>query len=245
MSSIVSSIVRGIVRSVASESGGGVDLSALKAAAISLWTLNEASGSFLDLKATNHLVETGTLTRGAGKVGNAPRSSSAANFAQVTAAALSPADTSFWVSAWIKLDNTTAHQGVFGTTTGGAANGWGVRTSFAANGDIQFLVAKASVFSNYTVGNGAGGGWNLCIFGYENAAQKVWTSFNGSAITEAAHTTGCGAGGALNLFGLDFLGVSDCSIDELGVYSGDRPDASSISALYNGGVGISNAAIAA
>ena len=259
MASICRPICRSIIEPVARADGGvrviggsgptpDLALAALKAAAVSLWTLDEPTGDFIDLIGSNDLAITGPVSRGSGKVGAAVGGDSSSNrVVSVNADELSPSNTSFFVSAWVRLDNPTAHQGLFGSIRNTFSDGWALRTNPAGNGDIQVVYIRAdSVGSQPTIGNGSDGEWHLCVFGYEHAGKKVWWSFDGGAIVDQDRNEGVGASmTAFSLFGASFVGPVGVSLDEIGFYAGDRPTSQMIAALYNGGAGISNSTIAA
>lgn len=167
---------------------------------VSMWPLNEATGTRYDAYGPNHLASVNGVTQAAGKVGNA------AHFAAASLQTLGPAASNaglqigpavdFWLSCWVYLD-----------VIGAAAQ---VIISKSAPGEgagIEYSLRWTPAFSNrfrFAVGQGTGSliGVNADAFGpasagtwyhilaYHQAGTGVGIAVNGGAFTTAAGTTG-------------------------------------------------------
>jgi hypothetical protein len=211
---------------------------AIKADAVSAWSHDEA-GTLIDLIGANDLVKSGLIASEAGKIGNCSRSTSGT--ASVTAAAMSPADSSFTVAAWINV-NTDGFSGVMGSGEGG--DGWAVRIGFSTNINLLFLKGGIDGQTN-TAGNSfVAGTWFMLVIGYDHENLQRFYSFNGAAKTTAAHITGVGASGSAFRFGRGYnQDAIDTSVDE-SIFVARVLTDEEIAWLYNSGAGRAMSTIA-
>lgn len=243
MPKIMTKVFAGIFGGVFPGGGTPADpvLQELKAAAVSLWTLDEASGNFIDLIADNDLaVSGGTVQRITGKVGNATRSD-AGILVATASVGIFPADAPITIAFWFNPYSPN-FQGIMGGRYSG--NGHQIIVDFSAK--MRFYVAKASDETELIFGDVSAPGWQFAIVEYDHVGQKMRAYLNGSDTpTEIARTGGIGT--HANEFNLHnapgSAGPSDFGLDEVGVYSAILTQTQRAT-LYGAGSGISNTTIA-
>ena len=253
MASICRPICRSIVEPVARADGGvrvmggsgptpNPALAALKAAAVSLWTLDDPFFQYLDLIGSNDLTPTGTVinfNQVTGKLGNAANTLTNVHLSG-TSIGIYPENQSRFFSFWVKVGLVDA-QGLAGNSQAWSLRIYGGQYQFLVNNPVNSLAAVS-------FGSPVANVYDLVIVCFNQTTNKLGWSLNGSAMAWADGTVEGGIKGGSYPFTLNgntgWNSSNDTTTDEPGVYYG-IPTQEMIDALWNGGDGVSNADIAA
>lgn len=211
----------------------------LSADLVSLWKMEEASGTRYDSVGSNHLTDNNTVTAAAGKLGDAGQ------FVAANNEYLSIPDNAFlrvggmsthWYT-WIYLDSLTAARTVAGKRQ--TANEWA--TEVQADGSVRFYSYHGGLLKNAISGAGAitTGVWYFLDWYFDSANSLIGIAINNGAPFTAA-TGGAAQDGGSTTFCIGSNGISlffDGRIDAFGWWS-RLLTSTERTALYNGGAGL-------
>jgi hypothetical protein len=214
---------------------------------IAFWELEEASGTRVDAHGANDLTDNNTVLSGTGKVGTA------ADFEASSSESLSIADNtdlsmgvnqSFTINCWMNFESLPGNSAPFGKY-----DEYGIQE--ISGQYLRFRVWPSTGFP--TPGeiddNAAGllstGTWYMVTVGYDATADEVFISRNaGTRYTTGSVTSGAYDG--TNDFNLGMLGSGilyfDGLLDQCGVWK-RALTTGEVTSLYNGGSGLSYAAM--
>lgn len=227
---------------------------------IALWELEEASGTRVDAHSTNDLSDVATVTQATGKVGNAAQFT-AANGEYLSIAdnaALSTGDVDFMLAAWVFLDSKTTFRiiaskygGTFGTDQewNWLYNSSSDRFTFT----LRDVSGNVSTVEANNLGSPSISVWYYIIAWHDATANTINIQVNDGTVDSMAHTTGTIDGTGAFEIGNSSVGIGlpmDGRIDQVGFWKGGFPTdggtfAGARTALYNGGAGLSYAAMSA
>lgn len=159
---------------------------------VSVWELEEASGTRLDSHGANHLTDNNTVTSNPGKVGTAAQFT-AANSEYLSIAdnaSLSMGDIDFTVGAWVYCDAVTGNPAVL--------------SKWAISGSPReyLLYRNGAAFQFYVSNDGAGvnfiacptvlvtGQWYFVVAWHDSVANTINIQLDNGTVTSTAHSTG-------------------------------------------------------
>lgn len=217
---------------------------------VSFWELEEASGSRADAAGTNTLTDNATVTSGTGKVGTGATFTAANSefLSHTSNSDLQTGDVDWTISLWFKATSTAALQSVLSKhneTSGNAEYSILITTDPVVRVyTFRATDSQAIINSSVTLSNGT---WYHVVTSHDATADtiSVWVNLTADS---------AGTGGALQAAGTApfYIGGRayaasllpfDGMIDQVGLWkrvltSQERTD------LYNGGAGLSYAAMA-
>jgi Concanavalin A-like lectin/glucanases superfamily len=226
----------------------------LTANLISYWELEEASGTRNDSHSTNHLTDNNTVTQVTGKVGNAAQftAPNTEYLSIVDNASLSTEDIDFTIAAWVFLDSIADNRGIAGKIGPSGTAEWYLQYKTSPTNRFEFYVYTSDAgSSNFIQANTLGavstGQWYFIIAWHDTAVDKIFISVNNGAADENPRTI------TISDTASDFaIGIQQFTggpyapfygrIDQVGFWKRILT-ASERTSLYNGGNGLSYAAL--
>ena len=215
---------------------------------VSCWTMDAASGTDSVVASANDLTPTGVASAAAvvSTGGDFEAGDANDNMQRTDHASLSGGDRDFTIAGWVNFETVATIQHLLSKFD--ATNGE-YHMSLMPDGALYFKVYSAAAFggtaTTATWGSNASGATNYYVMGGHNAtANEIWVSVNGGTPVTAAHSAGVYDSTAPFWFSnSSFSDEVDGVLDEWAFWSRDaRADRT---ALYNGGAGMSCAAIIA
>jgi hypothetical protein len=217
---------------------------------IAFWELEEASGTRNDAHSTNHLTDTNTVTQATGKVGNAGQFT-AANTEYLTLAdnaAMSTGDIDYTFAGWAYLDNKSTFRIVLSKWGVGAGTNQEYQIRYSSSLDrYQFVIGGTSTVNTVdadNLGSPSVAAWYFIAAWHDSVANQIGISINAGTANTQAWTEGSVDSsyqfelGHGTQVGFPF----DGRLDQWGFWKRVLTGAER-TALYNGGSGLSYAAM--
>lgn len=208
------------------------------------WTDDSAVGTTL--------TASGSPSTTTGKVGNgASLNGSTQGFSATSNASLVSGGGSFSIQAWVNISGTVGERLLFNKSNDAFGQyEWGLGTRFTSANVWSFVCSNTST-SHFRAEDTVGistGTWVHLVGTFDSSTGAMILYKNGSAVGSGATLTG-----TLNSSASAPLGVgkhtttnlpASGTIDQYGFWKGRVLSASDVTALYNGGAGLSYAAMA-
>lgn len=223
----------------------------LSTSLVAFWELEAASGTRNDAVGSNHLTDNNTVTQGTGKVGNAAQFTRANSefLSHSSNATLQMGDIDFSICAWI--NPASLNEMMVVTKDDDAANSRDytldvynasglLKTRFYTNGSGGGIVAPSA--ADITLG-----AWTFLMAIHDSVANTLFLSIN-DGLSETGGTGGVAPDVSAAVFMIGareysgFESYFDGLIDQVGLWK-RALSAAEVTALYNGGAGLSYAAI--
>lgn len=216
---------------------------------ISFWELEEASGTRNDAVGSNHLADNNTVTQGTGKVGNAAQFTAAnSEYLSIASnASLQVGNTDRAMCAWVKAATLPSIANIIAKRSGLGGLEYYLRyisglfqLEVSADGTTPVTDCNASTFGSPSTAT-----WYFLVVQHDSVAHQLRICVNDGTVDSVSHTGGIFAGtidfciGGAPAGGGDYW---DGLIDQVGIW-GRTLTSGEITALYNGGAGLSYAAM--
>lgn len=207
---------------------------------ISYWSLDQATGTRLDSKSTNHLTDKNTVTSTTGKIGAAAEFNSANSerLFKTDNAELSTGDIQFYVAAWVyaTLDDGTAQCVV---SKGGASGdrSWELHANWATNKFDFTVYSNANAATTVSTGTITTSTWYFVECWHDSVSNTIGVAIN------RTETTSAYSNGVKDDTGNFTIGARNTGnyltgrVDELGFWKNYIPDSTRKNFLYNSGTG--------
>jgi len=221
-------------------SAGGYPTSNL----ISYWKLDEASGTRVDSAGTNNLTDNNTVGSATGIIGNAASfvAASSQYLSCASNASLQMAgNTDFTISAWVKLASSISANASLVTKDSNAANSRDYTLDYLLGGGFRFYIQGGSTYIASTAAPAATL-WYFLVAWYDSSNGQLHIRINDiTTYDSATGATGTDVSAPEFRIGARERSIepdyADAVIDEVGLWK-RKLTAGEITALYNGGAGI-------